>query len=62
MLNLLKDKAKEIKALEKKLAKVEKKYVEVYKEHKDLVNDKQTFDGFLKHVFKERAEEEILTG
>lgn len=41
---------------------MEKKYVEIYKEHKDLQKDWTTFDEFLKHVFKDRAEKEILVG
>ena len=36
---LLKEKAKELKATQKKLKKVEEKFVEMHKHHKGLIQD-----------------------
>ena len=43
ILQLLKEKAKEIKTTNKKLKKVEDKYFEMHKLQKNLVNDRETF-------------------
>jgi hypothetical protein len=51
LMNLLKDKAKEMKIMEKKLGKAEKQYVKVFKENKDLIKDRQTFEEFMKVIF-----------
>ena len=51
LLALLKDKAKELKLVQKKLSKVEDKFVETHKQQKGLIRDRETFVAFLKVIF-----------
>ena len=61
IMQLLKEKAKELKTTLKKLKKVEDKYVEMHKHHKNLINDRENFIQFLHVVFPQNlVEEEIL--
>ena len=50
-MQLLKEKAKELKSTQKKLKKVEDKFVEMHKAQKNLVNDREVFIQFLHLVF-----------
>ena len=59
-LALLKDKAKELKMVTKKLGIVEAKFVETHKLQKALVKDRDTFTQFLQFVFKDKAAEEVV--
>jgi hypothetical protein len=43
LMQLLKEKAKELKSTQKKLKKVEDKFVEMHKAQKNLVNDREVF-------------------
>ncbi len=52
LVSLLKDKAKELKLVQKKLGKVEDKFVETHKLQKALIRDRDTFQQFLKVVFE----------
>lgn len=62
LIQLLKDKAKDLKNTQKKLAKVEGKYVEMHREHKNLLSDRETFIQFLHVIFPQNLlEDEILT-
>jgi cellobiose-specific phosphotransferase system component IIA len=49
--SLLKEKAKELKLVQKKLTKVEDKFVETHKLQKALVRDRETLQLFLNLVF-----------
>ena len=61
LMQLLKEKAKEIKQTNKKLKKVEDKYFEMHKLQKNLINDRETFIQFLHLAFPQRLlEDEIL--
>ena len=61
LISLLKEKAKELKATQKKLKKVEDKFVEMHKSQKNLISDRETFIQFLHVVYpKNLLEEEIL--
>ena len=51
LIQLLKEKAKELKTSQKKLKKVEDKFVEMHKSQKNLINDRETFIQFLHLVF-----------
>lgn len=51
LIQLLKEKAKELKQSQKKLKKVEDKFVEMHKSQKNLINDRETFIQFLHLVF-----------
>ena len=59
-LALLKDKAKELKIVTKKLSIVETKFVETHKLQKALIKDRDTFTKFLQLVFKDKVAEEVL--
>ena len=62
LMQILKDKAKELKSTQKKLKKVEDKFVDMHKSQKSLVNDRDAFIQFLHFVFPQKLlEEEILT-
>ena len=43
LMQLLKEKAKELKQTQKKLKKVEDRFVEMHKSQKNLVNDREVF-------------------
>jgi len=43
LIQLLKEKAKELKQTQKKLKKVEDKFVEMHKSQKNLISDRETF-------------------
>lgn len=61
LMQLLKEKAKELKQSQKKLKKVEDKFVEMHKSQKNLMNDRETFIQFLHLVFPQSLlEEEIM--
>lgn len=60
LLSLLKEKAKELRASEKKLKKVEEKYVELHKQQKGLLQDRETFIQFLHLVFPQNHLDELL--
>ena len=61
ILQLLKEKAKEMKTTSKKLKKVEDKYFEMHKLQKNLINDRETFIQFLHLTFPQKLlEDEIL--
>ena len=61
LMNLLKEKAKELKTTQKKLKKVEDKFVEMHKSQKNLVSDRENFIQFLHVVFPQSLlEDEIL--
>ena len=61
LIQLLKEKAKELKTTQKKLKKVEDKFVEMHKSQKNLIADRETFIQFLQMVFPQNLlEEEIL--
>lgn len=61
LMQLLKEKAKELKSTQKKLKKVEDKFVEMHKAQKNLVNDREVFIQFLHLVFPQNLlDEEIL--
>lgn len=60
MIALLKDKAKENKALQKKVKKLEEKYVELHKQQKLLIQDRETFIAFLHLVFPQQHLDELL--
>lgn len=53
---LLKEKAKELKLAQKKLAKVEDKFVETHKENKALGRDRDTLISFLQFVFEDHKQ------
>lgn len=60
-MQLLKEKAKELKTEKKKLKKVEDKYMEIHKTQKNLVNDRDAFISFLHLVFPQKLlNEEIM--
>ena len=63
LLALLKDKAKELKLVQKKLSKVEDKFVETHKQQKGLIRDRETFVAFLKVIFHDSGviDEVVLT-
>ncbi len=56
LVSLLKEKAKELKLVQKKLTKVEDKFVETHKLQKALVRDRETFQLFLQVVFGEHPQ------
>ena len=61
LIQLLKEKAKELKQTQKKLKKVEDKFVEGHKTQKSLIDDRETLIQFLQLVFPSRIlEEEIM--
>ena len=61
LIQLLKEKAKELKTSQKKLKKVEDKFVEMHKSQKNLINDRETFIQFLHLVFPQNLlEDEIM--
>ena len=61
LIQLLKEKAKELKTTQKKLKKVEDKFVEMHKSQKNLINDRETFIQFLHLVFPQNLlEDEIM--
>ena len=61
LIQLLKEKAKELKTAQKKLKKVEDKFVEMHKSQKNLINDRETFIQFLHLVFPQNLlEDEIM--
>ena len=61
LIQLLKEKAKELKTTQKKLKKVEDKFVEMHKAQKNLISDRETFIQFLQSIFpKGLLDEEIL--
>lgn len=51
LVSLLKDKAKELKLIQKKLNLVEDKFVSTLKLQKSIKRDRDTFEQFLKAVF-----------
>jgi cellobiose-specific phosphotransferase system component IIA len=61
-LALLKEKAKELNLVGKKLKIVEAKFVEAHKLQKALVKDRETFTQFLQFVFKNDVAEEVIQG
>ena len=58
---LLKDKAKDIKALKKKLKKVEEKYVEVFKNNKMIVEDRKNLVKLLVESYNDPEIQNKLT-
>ena len=52
-MSLLKEKAKELKTLQKKLDKVEEKFFQTHKQQKALLKDRDTFVALLKIIFSE---------
>ncbi len=61
-MELLKEKAKDLKQTKKKLTKVEDKFVEFHKQRDNLVRDRETLISFLGSVFpRGLLEDEILT-
>ena len=53
LMSLLKEKAKELKTLQKKLDKVEEKFFQTQKQQKALLKDRDTFVALLKIIFSE---------
>ena len=53
LMSLLKEKAKELKTLQKKLDKVEEKFFQTHKQQKALLKDRDTFVALLKIIFSE---------
>ena len=51
LMQLLKEKAKELKQTQKKLKKVEDKYVDMHKQQKNLISDRENFIQFLHVVY-----------
>ena len=61
LMQLLKEKAKELKQTQKKLKKVEDKFVEVHKQNKSVLSDRENFIQFLHVVYPQNLlEDEIL--
>mmetsp|Transcript_40661 Transcript_40661/g.62004 ORF Transcript_40661/g.62004 Transcript_40661/m.62004 type:complete len:215 (+) Transcript_40661:16-660(+) len=62
LMELLKEKAKDLKQTKKKLTKVEDKFVEFHKQRDNLVRDRETLISFLGSVFpRGLLQDEILT-
>jgi hypothetical protein len=58
----LKDKAKELKSVQKKLKKLEDKFVEMHKIQKNLTNDREALIQFLELIFPQNLlQQEIMT-
>jgi chromosome segregation ATPase len=61
LMQLLKEKAKELKQTQKKLKKVEDKFVEIHKAQKNIIDDREVLLQFLQLVFPPKIlEEEIM--
>ena len=60
LMGLLKTKAKELSAAQKKLTKLEEKFVEMHKQNKALQQDRDTFIKFLHVIFPQQHLDELL--
>lgn len=60
LVSLLKDKAKELKLIQKKLTLVEDKFVSTLKLQKSIKRDRDTFELFIKAVFPQTILDELI--
>jgi hypothetical protein len=60
LVSLLKDKAKELKLIQKKLTLVEDKFVSTLKLQKSIKRDRDTFEQFLKSIFPQAVLDDLI--